>query len=83
MKVTSLGDRPFVVLVADETIIATNDWSKLEREAWFETGEALAKLSTRGRMEVVQDANHLSVVFSSRVDFAVEEVYKAVTQGGK
>jgi len=80
LKVTSLGDRPFVVLL--NPVAPWSDGSekfdKLLNEAWNEASIALSKLSSHSRLEIVQNCDHFSILYSSRVDFAVEEVYMEV-----
>jgi hypothetical protein len=85
LKVSSLGDRPFIVLVAgiekhgyyvfgflDEEI------NQLFEETWLETSQELSKLSTRGRIEVLPSEDMWSILDNQEVDAAVREVYAAV-----
>ncbi|MBI5943542.1 MAG: alpha/beta hydrolase [Chloroflexi bacterium] len=78
MEVTSLGDRPVVVLVAGDELTWTDEWEKVFSDAWLESQTALNQLSENSRIEIVPDFSHKDIVFSSAVDRAVEEVYLAV-----
>ena len=83
LKVTSLGNLPFIVLIAanngDE--YADKQVRQLFKEAWLEAGQMLSKLSTRGQMEIVPNRDHMSILSSDRVDAAVQQVYTAVKAG--
>lgn len=80
MEVTSLGDRPIVVLVAGEELVWADEWEKIFSDTWLESQTALSRLSENSRIEIVQDFSHEDIVFSKAVDKAVEEVYLAVKQ---
>jgi len=68
-KVTTLGDLPFVVLVA---------FTSSNNQAWLSASETLSKLSTRGRVEVIP-GDHMNIPRN----IAVEEAIKEVIQGIK
>jgi hypothetical protein len=71
LKVTDLGDRPFVVLVA----AGTNDETGGE---WSQAAQELCNLSSQCRLEVVPAVDHTSILRRPAVDKAVREVYDAV-----
>jgi hypothetical protein len=80
LKVTSLGDRPFIVMVAqtrgDEWGDAT--MNQLSDESWLEANGILSKLSTRGRIIEVPNTDHMSILNSDKIFTAIQEVYTAV-----
>lgn len=86
LKVTSLGDRPFVVLVAGDlyavfTLGVDPILEKVDRvllEAWIETSGSYSKLSSQGRMELVPGKNQMTILYSDSVTKAVQEVYDKV-----
>ena len=80
MEVTSLGDRPMVVLVAGNELVGDDEWEKIYADAWREAQIALSLLSKSSRIEIVPDISHETITFSSAVDKAVEEVVQAVKQ---
>lgn len=80
VEVTSLGERPMVVLVAGNELVWDDEWEKVFSDAWLESQTALSQLSGNSRIEIVPDFSHGNIVFSSAVDKAVEEVYLAVKQ---
>ena len=80
MDVTSLGDRPMVVLVAGNEVVGTDEWKKIFADTWHESQIALSELSESSRIEIVPDVSHEFIAFSGAVDKAVEEVYLAVKQ---
>jgi pimeloyl-ACP methyl ester carboxylesterase len=77
-QVTSLGDLPFVWLVAEvvlpepPTQILT--WAK---DTIYSDAQAISQLSSKGRMEIVPSVDHWSILQSKAVDAAVQEVYQA------
>ena len=79
LKLTSLGDRPFVVLVIEELSTSLDDLSKLQLESWIETQNKLAQLSTQGRIEFVPGTDLVRIVKNDAVTKAVQEVYDKVT----
>jgi pimeloyl-ACP methyl ester carboxylesterase len=83
LKVTSLGDRPFIVLIAANTgdYLADKQVRQLLEEACMEGSQMLSKLSSRGQIEVVPDVNHDSICHDKKVDEAVQQVYAAVKAG--
>ena len=76
-EVTSLGDLPVVVLVSGEQLTGEDEWEKMVADSWLESQTALSELSTHSRLEIVPDVSHLTIVYSSPVDKAVEEIYQA------
>ena len=83
MEVASLGERPFVVLLASDTRLkAEPRLDKAWNEAWVEADLRLSKLSTRSRVETVKWTTHVSILADSAVDAAVKEVYEQVKNGG-
>jgi pimeloyl-ACP methyl ester carboxylesterase len=83
LKVTSLGDRPFIVLIAGATgdYIDDKEVRQLLEEAWMEGSQMLSKLSTRGQIEIVPDVNHDTILTNDKVDAAIQQVYAAVKAG--
>jgi pimeloyl-ACP methyl ester carboxylesterase len=82
LKVATLGDRPFVLLIAGANYVYGDPKiQQLYVEAWMESNQQLSKLSTRGQIEVIPKADHLSILTSDRVDAAVQQVYDAVKTG--
>ena len=47
LQLTNLGDRPFVVLVIEESSTSLDDLTKLELESWIDMQNKLAQLSTQ------------------------------------
>lgn len=80
MEVTDLGDIPMVVLVAGDELDWNDDWEKIVADSWLEAQTSLSQLSENSRIEIVPDVSHATIAYSSSVDYAVEEVYKAVKQ---
>ena len=85
-QVTSLGNRPVVVLVAsydnrvpDSDPDKEKEW-QLWLEAWNMAANQLSKLSTQGRMEVVPNVDHISILTNGAVTRAIQEVYDKVTR---
>jgi pimeloyl-ACP methyl ester carboxylesterase len=68
-KVTSLGNLPLVVLVAEGT--------PRTYAGWLQASETLSQLSTRGRLVVVPGVDHLSIPKSNMVGEAIKEVLQA------
>ena len=83
LKVTSLGDRPFIALVGGATGNQFGDLviRKVFNEAWLEASQQMSELSTRGKVELVPDANHSSILYNQRVYTAIREVFTAVVAG--
>ena len=83
LKVTSLGGRPFIVLVAGAhgDVYGDEKVNQLAEEAWMEASQELYKLSTHGSLEVVPNVDHWSIRLSNMVDAAIKEIYTAVTTG--
>ena len=77
-KVTSLGDRPFVVLVADYTQTALSDEEIYFNKSWNEGQVLLSQLSSQGRTKVVYGTTHLSILYHAVVTEAIQEVYDKV-----
>jgi pimeloyl-ACP methyl ester carboxylesterase len=78
-EVTSLGDRPFVVLVADYTQTALSDEWIYFNNSWNEGQVLLSQLSTQGKTKVVYGTTHLSILYHAVVTEAIQEVYDTVT----
>lgn len=78
-EVTSLGDRPFIVLVADYTQTALSDEWIYFNKSWNEGQVLLSQLSTQGRTKVVYGTTHLSILYHANVTEAIQEVYDKVT----
>ena len=79
-NVTSLGDRPFVVLVADYTEPSVFQERELFNQSWNEAQVMLSQLSTQSRTEVISGASHLSILTHKAVTKAIQEVYDKVTK---
>jgi pimeloyl-ACP methyl ester carboxylesterase len=80
-QVTSLKDRPFVVLVASDTMYDVDGrLYQLYTDTWREAAQNLCDLSSQCRLEVVQGVNHGTILQSEAVDKAVKEVFDAVTK---
>ena len=82
-KVTSLGDVPLVVLVAEKSITPDPPASQLyilDGKIWLEFSEAFSKFSSRGRMEIVPGVDHGSILYSDAVTKAIQEVVDAARQ---
>jgi pimeloyl-ACP methyl ester carboxylesterase len=85
MKVTSLGDRPFVVLSATShqfksvvpEIQRNND---LMEEAWVKGSEVLSQLSTRGRVEILPGTDYRDILANPAIPRAIQEVYNQVVK---
>jgi hypothetical protein len=78
LKVTSLGDVPFIVLVAEQTY--KDDPANVTYElnkVWLTSAEELSKLSSRGRLQSVSNANHMSITTHDEVIQAIREVVEA------
>ena len=74
-KVTSLGNIPLVVLVAEGDLPQQpTQWDKLGWEAHLEGSQALSQLSTSGRLELVKGVDHDGIVHSTMVEKAVQTV---------
>ncbi|MBN1372113.1 MAG: alpha/beta hydrolase [Anaerolineaceae bacterium] len=76
MKVTDLGDIPFVTLVASDGIDLGDqpirDWAT---ELWKENSQELCDLSSNCRYELVEGVDHWGILLNEAVDQAVREVY--------
>ncbi|MGD0004442.1 MAG: alpha/beta hydrolase [Anaerolineaceae bacterium] len=83
LKVTSLGDRPFVVLVAETRGDPWGDpkMDQLFDESWMEASGILSKLSTKGKIEQVPSTDHWSILSSDMIYPAIQEVFTAVHPG--
>ncbi len=78
-SVTSLGERPFIVLVATNHPYDPDPRVVKAWQAAWEAGEAsLSKLSTQGRLELVPGTDHTTILFSAAVAKAIQEVYDRV-----
>lgn len=82
MKVTTLGDRPFILMVATkelhgETIFGIGDKniSQLFEESWNETIRNMVKLSTRGRFDLYPEDNMITIAHNPKVDETIEEMW--------
>ncbi len=79
LAVTSLGDRPLIVLM-DENITQETD-NKLTNAymaAAYESATVLSKLSTQGRIEVVKGTSYETIASNVAVPNAIKEVYAKV-----
>jgi pimeloyl-ACP methyl ester carboxylesterase len=65
-KVTTLGDLPFIVLVA---------YTSSKYPDWMSASETLSKLSTRGKVQVVS-GDHKTILPNIDVDNAIKEVFQ-------
>ena len=88
LKVTSLGDIPFIALVADgvwgskDPIYALDpDLAKFISSNWLDQNQVLCDLSTDCRLEVVAGTDHESITKNEAVIKAIQEVYDAVKSG--
>ncbi len=79
LKLNSLGDRPFIVLVIEESSTSLDDLSKLQLESWIETQNKLSQMSTQGRVEFVPGTDIFRIVNNDAVNKAIQEVYDKVT----
>jgi pimeloyl-ACP methyl ester carboxylesterase len=80
--VTSLGDIPFIVLVAEKT---TQDELSISEsltfgQIWLTSSEEFSKLSSRGRMEIVPGKDHGTILYSDSVTKAIQEVVDAARE---
>lgn len=82
MKVTTLGDRLFILMVATkelhgETILGIGDKniSQLFEDSWNETIRNMGKLSTRGRIELYPEDNMITIALNPKVDETIEEMW--------
>jgi len=70
-EATDFGDTPLVVLVA-------SDWPDYMLPDWLVMQRELSEMSTRGRMEVIDGANHAQIAmdarYAPRVAAAIREV---------
>ncbi len=82
LKETSLGNRPFIVLVAGSSKIYYLDKNiqQLFNESWMEASQQLSKLSTRGQIKVVPNEDHNSILRNAMIDSAVQQVYSATNK---
>ena len=78
-EVTSLGDRPFVVLVSDYTQPSPIEEWNYFNASWNEGQVLLSKLSTQGKTQVLYGTTHLSILYHKNVTSAIQEVYDKVT----
>ncbi len=79
-EVTSLGDRPFVVLVSDYTQTSPIDEWNYFNASWNEGQVLLSQLSTQGRTQVLYGTTHTSMLYHKVVTTAIQEVYDKVTK---
>ena len=79
-EVTSLGDRPFIVLVADYTNTAASDEQIYFNQSWNEGQTLLSQLSTQGKTQVLYGTTHLSILYHKNVTEAIQTVYDKVTK---
>lgn len=82
-KVTSLGDVPLVVLVAEKSVTPDPPASSIDilfDKVWLESSEEFSKLSSRGRMEIVPGVDHGTIPDSDAVTKAIQEVVEAARQ---
>lgn len=80
LKVTNLGDRPFIVLVSSQVADYGDERAnQIHSDTWKEADKFYLNLSSRSRMEVVPLTDHLSILSNQAVDKAVQEVYNKVT----
>ena len=78
-QVTSLGNRPFVVLIEEDLTPGNSKWSQIEKDVWNETTLGLSKLSSRGRLVIVPNCTYVFPIMTTiSVDAALEEVYQAI-----
>jgi hypothetical protein len=92
LKVASLKDRPFVVLLASDHYIYTTNLAEktksrdpekepimeLFEEAWAATGKELVKLSSQSRVELIENTTHSDIASHDAVTKAIQEVYDKV-----
>lgn len=71
--VTDLGDVPFVILVAEDSVHTALKGG----EAWLDSQKELSQLSSRGRMEILPGASHMNIHDLDPVTYAVGEVVNA------
>ena len=76
-QVKSLGNRPFVVLVAEITE-SEQKVDLLMLEAWKEAAVKLSQLSTQARLETVPKKSHFTILRDPAVERAIQEVYDKV-----
>jgi pimeloyl-ACP methyl ester carboxylesterase len=82
-KVASLGNVPLVVLVAEKTLTPDPPAGPLDilgGKIWLKSNEELAKLSSRGRIEIVPGVNHGMIITSDALTKAIQEVVDAARQ---
>jgi pimeloyl-ACP methyl ester carboxylesterase len=77
-RVTTLGDRPLVVLTANRSPWPDNEPESAVR-LWIDMQQALAKLSTRGTQRMVDHTGHMIPIDApDAVVTAISEVVRAV-----
>ena len=75
LTVTSLGDVPFIVLVAEKTFNLDPENITYElNNVWLTSAEELSKLSSRGRVEIVPNTEHFPITTHDEVIEAIREV---------
>lgn len=75
LKVTSLGNRPVVMLLAK---IDKVDELGILWPSWLEAATRFSKMTTQGRVEIVEDYRHGELPTSLAVYKAIQEVYDKV-----
>ncbi len=81
MAVTSLGNRPFIVLVStDNPVDPDPRVVKAWQAAWEAGAASLSKLSSQSRLELVPGTDHLSILMDPTVGLAIKEVYDKVNK---
>jgi hypothetical protein len=78
-SIKSLGNLPFVVLVAENQKSGRNPQNDiLYSEANKVGSERISQLSTQGRMEIVPNTTFLDISYDEAVTKAIQEVYDKV-----
>jgi hypothetical protein len=77
-KITSLGDIPFIVLVASETPQKDEnlptELNEELKQLWQDSAEEMSKLSTHGRMAVQYGFDHFTILTAQATFDAIKDV---------
>ena len=80
LKVTSLGNRPFIVLASSNVTFPSKDkYFNIAVEMEKEARIKLSQLSSQGKVEIVPNTHLKSIVWNIAVEKAIQEVYSKVS----
>jgi len=82
LKVTSLGDRPFIVLEAENSLMGvvphSLEMQRLSTDVYHEVQNTMCHLSSKCQVEVVPGVNLPAIISDKAVFNAIKEMYDTV-----